>query len=434
MTVSVLSTQPVVEPFGASERLLRSALFVVTFLLVWITVTPFSDLSSADLLETANVGNLIGQLTTLALTAALAVFVARHQPHLLVKAITPILILTLAWFALSAMLSDHSGVAMRRVVLAALTIFQAAVFLLLPPGREDFGRLLGTCALIVLAICYVGIVAAPGLAIHQIADVREPELAGSWRGLFTHKNGAGAAMALLIFIGLFVRQAWSRWIGVLIIALAAFFLVMTNAKSPLQLLPVVLMVGWLAARVRNPLALACLLLSAPTAIGVLTIGSVVFEPIREFLDGVISDPTFTGRDIIWTFAIDHTAQRPWFGFGFHAFWGTNELLEGWNNQESWGYKATDAHNGFLNLSVMTGVVGLALALAWMVVQPVVDYARCRAKDVDPALITLFLQIWLFGLCLAGFESVFFSGGSAIWFMIVASILGLRFHQAFSLRR
>jgi hypothetical protein len=30
--------------------------------------------------------------------------------------------------------------------------------------------------------------------------------------------------------------------------------------------------------------------------------------------------------------------------------------------------------------------------------------------------------------------VFFSGGSALWFMIVASIMGLRFQQAFALRR
>jgi O-antigen ligase len=176
------------------------------------------------------------------------------------------------------------------------------------------------------------------------------------------------------------------------------------------------------------------LLLAPAAIAVLTIGSIAVEPVRALLDVLVADPTFTGRDVIWRFAIEHTAQRPWFGFGLHAFWGTSAFLDGWNPQESWGYRATDAHNGFLNLAVMTGVAGTVLAAGWIVVQPVVDYLRCRAQGTDPALVTLFVQIWLFGLCLAGFESVFFGGGSALWFMIVVAILGLRYQRTFPLRR
>jgi O-antigen ligase len=433
MNPSIASVQPAIEPVGASDRLVRNGLFVVTFLLIWVSLTPFSDLS-IDQIETANVGNLISQASALGLTAALAVFVACHQPTMLRKAVTPILVLTLGWFMLSAVVSNHPEIAVRRVVLAALTIFQASVFLLVPPSREDFARMLGICTLVVLVACYVGVAVVPSLAIHQFGDVREPELAGSWRGVYAHKNGAGSAMAVMICFGLFVRQVWSRPIGLLIIVAAAFFLVMTGAKSPLQLLPVVLVIAWLAARVQHPLALVPLLLAAPALICVLTIGSVTSDTILGLLDHVISDSSFTGRDVIWNFAMEYTGRRPWFGYGFHAFWGTNELLEGWTPHESWGFKATDAHNGYLNLSVMTGVIGLALALCWIVVQPLVDYVRCRAKGGDPVLLTLFVQIWLFGLCLAGFESVFFSGGSALWFMIVASIMGLRFQQAFALRR
>jgi hypothetical protein len=55
-------------------------------------------------------------------------------------------------------------------------------------------------------------------------------------------------------------------------------------------------------------------------------------------------------------------------------------------------------------------------------------------EVDPALTTLFLQIWLFGLCLSSFESVYFSGGSSVWFMIMVAIIGLRFQTTFQLRR
>jgi hypothetical protein len=45
-----------------------------------------------------------------------------------------------------------------------------------------------------------------------------------------------------------------------------------------------------------------------------------------------------------------------------------------------------------------------------------------------------MQIWLFGLCLSSFESVYFSGGNSVWFMIVVAIIGLGFQNSFQLRR
>jgi O-antigen ligase len=241
-------------------------------------------------------------------------------------------------------------------------------------------------------------------------------------------------MAVLIFIGIFVARTRSRWQGVLIAAAAFAFLLGTRSKSPMQLLPVVLLVVWLAGRLRHPLASVAVLLAVPAAITMLTIGSVVFAPIREFVERFMSDPSFTGRDVIWSFAIEHARQRPWLGFGFQAFWGTSELVSVWNPQESWGYRASDAHNSFLNLAVMTGYIGMALALLWIIGRPLVDYVRSRVLDVDPALTALFIQIWLFGLCLSSFESVYFSGGSSVWFMIVVAIIGLRLQTAFQLRR
>jgi O-antigen ligase len=241
-------------------------------------------------------------------------------------------------------------------------------------------------------------------------------------------------MVLLIFVGLFVARAWKRGVGILIVGLAGAFLLGTQAKSPLQLLPIILLTIWLVGRVRHPAVVAGLLLAVPVGILALTVGSVLSDPIRTLLESTMSDPTFTGRDVIWIFAIEHTAQRPILGFGFQAFWGTSELVEAWNPQESWGYRSSDAHNSFLDLSVMTGLVGMVLASSWTVVQPIVDYLRSRLQPVDPALTTLFMQIWFFGLCESAFESIYFSGGSAIWFMVVVAMIGLRFQNAFHLCR
>jgi hypothetical protein len=67
-------------------------------------------------------------------------------------------------------------------------------------------------------------------------------------------------------------------------------------------------------------------------------------------------------------------------------------------------------------------------------QPLADHNRTAADRSDPALSALFLQIWLFGLCLCGFESVLFSGGDCVWFMMLLAIIGLRYQATAWLSR
>src|SRR5882724_4406477 len=236
---------------GRSDRLVRDVLFLATFLLICLTATPFPDLSDPKLLEPVGSGNLAGQILTLILTASLAAFVYLKDARIFLKALTPMLAITFLWFACSAAFSPHADLAARRLVLAALTIFQAAVFLLLPQDRNHFSRLLAVGALIVLVLCYAGVVFLPEHSIHHATDLAEPELAGSWRGFFTHKNGAGAAMVVLIFIGIFVIRTLSAPLGLLIILLAVGFLVFTESKSPLALLLPVLIASGVLVRMRS---------------------------------------------------------------------------------------------------------------------------------------------------------------------------------------
>jgi O-antigen ligase len=167
-------------------------------------------------------------------------------------------------------------------------------------------------------------------------------------------------------------------------------------------------------------------ISVPAIIGVLTIGSVAFDAVYAVVEKLMSDPSFTGRNDIWEFTLGHIAQHPLVGYGYQAFWGTAELVNAWTWTESWGYRASDAHNGYLNIAVMTGLLGLALALGWVFIQPFIDHVRTPAGRIDPALNMMFVQTWLFGLYLSGFESELFNNGSVVWFMTAAAIIGLRF--------
>ncbi|HEY5063488.1 MAG TPA: O-antigen ligase [Xanthobacteraceae bacterium] len=423
-TLSTLD-HAVPQEIAGGERLVRNFLFLATFLLAWFTVSPFPDLGQQAAAGGTG-GDLASQASAILMTGALALYVLLKRPPLLTRAVTLSLMLTLAAFAVSAVLSSYPDVAGRRLVLAIFNIFQAAVLVLLPYGREHFARLLALAAIIILAACYFGVAFLPQLSIHQATDIAEPGLAGDWRGFFTHKNGAGAGMVLLIFIGIFIYRAWNRTIGIGIVLLSAVFLYFTHSKSPINLLPVVLLISYLVPRLRSGVVAFGLIAGVPLMLNLLSVGSVMFAPIRDLIAHVMSDPTYTGRDVIWQFALDHVRQRPLFGFGFEAFWGMPDLVADWTYLESWGYRASDAHNGYLNLAVTTGLIGLGLSLWWIIAQPFADYWRGRFQASDRPLVTLLLQIWFFALCLGCYESVFFVGGSGQWFLTMSAIVGLRF--------
>lgn len=413
---------------GAHERFVRNVLFLACFLLVSLTISPFPDLGDPALLDPIGAGSSAGQTSVLLLTAALGIFVAAREWRVALRAVTPILIATLCWFAVTAVVSAHSELAVRRLVLALFTIMNAVAFLLLPSGREHFGRLLAAGALIILATCYLGVLLLPQYAIHQATDVIESALAGHWRGPFGHKNGAGAIMVVLIFIGFFVARTASRAAGIAIIAGAAIFLPFTMSKSPMGLLPVTIGLSYVLLRLRHTAARYALLAATVLMVNLLTIGTVAIEPVGNLLAAVMPDSSFTGRDEIWRFAIDNVMAKPITGFGFQAFWATSDLVFNWDVNSSWGLRASDAHNGYLNVAVMTGLVGLALSLAWIVGQPLADLSSPGARHFDRPLTTLFTQIWIFGLLLSGTESALFSGGDTLWFMMVVSIVGLRLQR------
>ena len=70
---------------------------------------------------------------------------------------TPALVLTLLWFAVTAVVSAYSGLALRRLLLAGFTVINATALLVLPVDREHFGRLLAIGASIILATSYLGV-------------------------------------------------------------------------------------------------------------------------------------------------------------------------------------------------------------------------------------------------------------------------------------
>ena len=411
-------------PARSSTGLLRGALFVAPFLFFWVSIKPYVDLGDPVTLLPSEGSNPLNQATVIAIAACLLAYASRSDWRRFRVLLTRPLVLLMAWLAISAATSVDPGLSARRYVLTLVVFSIAAVTLVLPSSRREFALLVALISGLVLLLAYGGVLLAPAYAVHQATDLLEPQHAGHWRGPFTHKNGAGAAMVMLVFMGLFVASALDRLVGWAIALLSGLFLVCTVAKTSINLVLPVLALAWIVTALRSTAARASVVLGLLALINLFTVGSVAVEPIRAFLTGVMSDPTFTNRTDIWSFALGKVWERPWMGQGFEAFWGSTEVFFG--ESSSWANRATNSHSGYVDMLLTTGLPGLALALFAFVVAPLGDVTHAGRRGQDAATTLLFTRIWLFCVFYACLESFLFSNGGPIWFMLLIALFGLRF--------
>lgn len=412
------------------------------FALVWIGPTPFSDRTVSRYFVADGAANLSSSIINIAiclfaLCAGLAV-----RGDLLRKAYNRLLAITIGWCAFCSVISQEPSLSIRRFILLLLVVLMAQAALILPASVRQFTQVLTALALAITAICFASLLIAPELAIHQPTDLEEPLLAGDWRGLFIHKNTAGATMVQFVFLGMLSAKAYNRQLGFLLIGLALMFLWGSGSKTSLLLLPVTLLITHVLAGQRSLASRALLVLPPILALNLFTVGSVVWNWVKQLDGKFLPDTSFTGRDQIWLFAIEKLWQRPFTGYGFLAFWRTPAIMFGGAGDLPSRQEAVDAtvtlssqsHNGYLDTAVTIGFPGLALTVALFVLKPIVDCGQALVSGPREALKLFFIQNWIFAISCAGLEAYFYDRTDSLWFMLLFSTFGIAALAARTLRQ
>ncbi|NEP43870.1 MAG: O-antigen ligase family protein [Okeania sp. SIO2H7] len=98
----------------------------------------------------------------------------------------------------------------------------------------------------------------------------------------------------------------------------------------------------------------------------LVVGSVgailLIENWVEFLSASDKDPTLTGRTEFWPQLIEAINKKPLLGYGYHNFWQPWRGIDNpaANIETPNGFKPPHAHNGFIEIGLDLGYVGLLL--------------------------------------------------------------------------
>ncbi len=244
---------------------------------------------------------------------------------------------------LSVIWSVSPDDSLRRAIALTITTF-CGLYLGMRFSQLELLRLLAWALGVTMIGSWVVSLALPDLGIMK------GTLAGAWRGMFAHKNQLGSTMMLAaVVFGVIAYRAERHrnlWWMAMVSALALVLL----SSSQTSLLISILLLGLfgfskvLSLPARHAIPLAGVLVAG--GFGVAILGGFLVEPI---LAAMGRDITLTGRSEIWAGIFRAIGERPWLGYGYEAFW------EGVPQEER-------AHNGFLDVTLGFGVVGLLVLL------------------------------------------------------------------------
>lgn len=346
---------------GAPARLERyyfvGALALISALPFLLGAQPLTLVTAADAGILADEGDATKQVILGLVYAGFgALLLWRTRLRMILDLGVPLLLLLLLTFA-SALWSDLPFVTLRRGAALAGTV----IIGLYAGLRFDIGELLELlCRVVAIVVIASFMVAAlePSLGLDS---------EGRFRGVFAHKNifGLFAALGLLALLARLMQGGTRRVLTLYAFVAAGCVIGLALARSvaPLAALAFGLaLLFWLRrSRANSPLAVVTVLSVA----GVL--GLVLPLLVRELgmLASLLGRSTdFSSRDQVWMFSIELFTRNPWLGYGYDTFWNgpAGVLFMRWS-----GFPVPHAHNGYLQLALDTGTVGVAVLLSALAV-------------------------------------------------------------------
>jgi len=403
------------------------AAYVALLLLVFVGLSPFENRDPAALaigVPTSGAGDLARQICYLAVFGVIVTASVQRRGLRGMLAVIPIsMALLLGWCLLSAVWSGVAGVVFRRAVLEIIIV--TSVLLSIDNiGAERGLKLLRYLLIGILIVNWISIPLIPQ-AVHQAGEA-DPQLIGNWRGLYFHKNIAGAVCATSAIIFLFSFVETRRRADLLLFVGALGFLYMTKSKSSLAFLPVALVLG-AVYRVawKNELDRSIVMVGAGL---LLVLGFTVALLQSDFITNFLQDSSeLTGRAAIWQAEANYIAAHPLLGSGFGSFadTGAQSPLAGYfgSNTSAWVQNVAHGHNGYLQLLVTIGGIGFALAMIALVLRPALLF--WPRDDDNLKFKSLLFAIFAFSLLHNLLESDFLEGDGVQWVTMLLTIAMLQ---------
>jgi O-antigen ligase len=273
------------------------------------------------------------------------------------------------YIGVSVVWTDEPFVSLKRWIKSAGALVMALVLLTEQKPREALASVFRRCCYLLIPLSLVLIKYFPqyGRAYGRWDGVE------MWTGVGTHRNGLGqlCALSILFLVVALYRKTSSddvtpksrRKADVGILALAVFLLAGPGAAaySATSISVTVVGVGMFLGlqRLRRSAGFVAAHLH-----GVAIASVVGYELLAEPLTNVVTfllnrNSDFTGRATdIWPVVLEAAARHPVFGAGYGGVWGLGGAISEMVGVEQ-------AHNGYMDVYLQLGIVGIVLLTAFL---------------------------------------------------------------------
>lgn len=203
------------------------------------------------------------------------------------------------------------------------------------------------------------------VAVAILSLLLKPPRGDEWAGILYSKNAFSGLMCISAILWYLhaVYQPKRRWLSWGMTALS--FVFMKRAKSAGALVISLMLIAF-SSYLRYVKRLSFQWAFTAIVLFLIT-GTCLTILITDNLQLIVvdwlgKDLTFTGRTVIWAMIIPLANKRPFFGYGYQAFW------QPWRGMENPAFtvitenewRPPNCHNGFIEIFVQLGWVGLTL--------------------------------------------------------------------------
>jgi len=252
--------------------------------------------------------------------------------------------------------SDYQGVSVKRWVKAASNVIMVLVILTEEEPGEAFDHILRRCAIVLIPLSLFFIRYYPQIGIQYTGEGTR-----MWVGVAGQKNGLGLLCAFMgiYFIWRFIKD-WPklRWLDGFLFLLTLYLLRGSHSATSYVIFVIGIAILALEVWLKSDLKKLNRVVTI-TFLCLAIVLSIFGQPVSSaFLSAAGRDPSFTGRLPLWTELIRIGSRSAIFGEGYGNFWIAH-LGEMW---DQFNWRPINGHNGYIDIFLDLGLVGLALLL------------------------------------------------------------------------
>ncbi|MEK6890323.1 MAG: O-antigen ligase family protein [Nanoarchaeota archaeon] len=265
--------------------------------------------------------------------------------------------------AISFTWSHNPAITIQRI----FAFFGTLIFCIYFSLRYDKKEQISLLTYALSAILLVSILIALILPSYGISE----ENNGAWQGAFNQKNALGRMMVLSLITFLFYlseRKKLMAKILVIILMLFSISLVyLSQSKTAILTTGIIAFIIIFTRILQKSNKITSAFFIILIGIIIILSGITIINYGKDILNEIGKETTLTGRTELWSYSLDNIMKHPIIGYGYASFWIKDKNSPSEKAEYILGWDPPHAHNGFIDLTLELGIIGLIIITIQLIV-------------------------------------------------------------------